>query len=483
MNADARAPRRATRPALAPPTGPSSSTPAPGNLSVLLAREVRDLALVESSREACEAARANLAARGLTRARRRGRRRRVRVGPDHAPGRARSPAHRRPRGRRAPRRRRASPTSSTSRAIRRRSGATSPSSLPRTTPRSIAAFEMFPQTSHVETVVALERAGARSRREDPRRRPPARRGRALRLPLRLRRLRALRRARASAARSATPPRPRARAALVPATPRSSSARRSSSAEPPMPRTHPPTLITLARAALRDHALVPRGVARPRRGQRRARLDGPPARARAPPRPQLALRALRPRRRPRPAPRRRGGARSRRGPSARSLDVPFTRSRGRRRAGRQPPGARPRPPAGRRCALRHRAPAPTASPPATTPTTAPRRCSCACSAAPAPRGLAVPPARRRRPDPALLPGAPRRHRRPRRPPSASPTPSTLRTAIPAFCGPGSATRSCPQLERLSPRIVEHLCALADQARTYGEHGACEDPRRERLRTDT
>lgn len=42
---------------------------------------------------------------------------------------------------------------------------------------------------------------------------------------------------------------------------------------------------------------------------------------------------------------------------------------------------------------------------------------------------------------------------------------------------------PQLERLSPRIIEHLCALADQARTYGEHGACGDPRRERRERDT
>ena len=48
-----------------------------GNLSVLLAREVRELVLVESSREACDAARANLAAaRPRERARRRGRRRR-----------------------------------------------------------------------------------------------------------------------------------------------------------------------------------------------------------------------------------------------------------------------------------------------------------------------------------------------------------------------------------------------------------------------
>jgi 23S rRNA (uracil1939-C5)-methyltransferase len=36
-----------------------------GNFSVLLAREVRDLVLVESSRDACDAARVNLAARGL----------------------------------------------------------------------------------------------------------------------------------------------------------------------------------------------------------------------------------------------------------------------------------------------------------------------------------------------------------------------------------------------------------------------------------
>src|SRR5580704_4407617 len=40
-----------------------------GNLSVLLAREVGDLACVESSRDACEAARENLAARGAKNAR------------------------------------------------------------------------------------------------------------------------------------------------------------------------------------------------------------------------------------------------------------------------------------------------------------------------------------------------------------------------------------------------------------------------------
>src|SRR5437868_1432114 len=37
----------------------------------------------------------------------------------------------------------------------------------------------------------------------------------------------------------------------------SSARRSSSGEPLVPRSHPPTLITLARAAIRDHRLIGR----------------------------------------------------------------------------------------------------------------------------------------------------------------------------------------------------------------------------------
>ena len=127
-------------------------------------------------------------------------------------------------------------------------------------PPSIATFEMFPQTSHVETVVALERRrpAKRRRREDARRRSASERGRAVLAPLRLRRLRPLRRRRAGAVLARLPGRAPAGA---PSTRRgtSSSASPSSSPDPDaVPRTHPPTLITLARAALRDHPLVPRG---------------------------------------------------------------------------------------------------------------------------------------------------------------------------------------------------------------------------------
>jgi 23S rRNA (uracil1939-C5)-methyltransferase len=130
-----------------------------GNLSVVLAPHAADLTTVESHREACEAARANLAARGLS----------ARVVEADAAGYAWSPATRvlvldPPR------------TGAKEVASRL---AVNPRGAPRTvvyvscdpqtlkrdlslltdiyTARSVETFEMFPHTSHVETVVALER--------------------------------------------------------------------------------------------------------------------------------------------------------------------------------------------------------------------------------------------------------------------------------------------------------------------------------------
>ncbi len=133
-----------------------------GTISVLLAREVGDLVLVESSREACDAARANLAARGLTG-------RVVEMSAEDYPW---SPATKLAV---------LDPPRTGARALAERLG---PSRIqhivyvscdtqtlardlkllaPAYDVRSVAAFEMFPQTSHVETVVLLERrrGGAR----------------------------------------------------------------------------------------------------------------------------------------------------------------------------------------------------------------------------------------------------------------------------------------------------------------------------------
>jgi len=133
-----------------------------GNLSILLAREVRELVLVESSREACDAARANLAARNLA----------ARVVEADA-GTASWAA--------ATRLVVLDPPRTGARAVAERLAASRVSHVvyvacdaqtlgrdlsilaPVYVPRSIATFEMFPQTSHVETVVALERIrGGRS---------------------------------------------------------------------------------------------------------------------------------------------------------------------------------------------------------------------------------------------------------------------------------------------------------------------------------
>ncbi len=127
-----------------------------GNLSVVLAREVDELVAVESGRTACEAARANLAARGL----------RGRVIEADADGYAWNPQTRLVV---------LDPPRTGAKDVAARLAASrvrhvvyvscDPQTLGRDLkilavrfrPRSVATFEMFPQTSHVETVVALER--------------------------------------------------------------------------------------------------------------------------------------------------------------------------------------------------------------------------------------------------------------------------------------------------------------------------------------
>ncbi|MDP8999558.1 MAG: methyltransferase [Myxococcota bacterium] len=135
-----------------------------GSLSVLLAREVRDLVLVESNRDACDAARANLASRSIA----------ARVVEADAESYAWSAATRLvvldpPRtGARAVAQRLAS-----SRVLYVVYVSCDPQTLGRDLKtlapvydvRSVATLQMFPQTSHVETVVALERkrgTGARA---------------------------------------------------------------------------------------------------------------------------------------------------------------------------------------------------------------------------------------------------------------------------------------------------------------------------------
>jgi 23S rRNA (uracil1939-C5)-methyltransferase len=127
-----------------------------GNLSVLLARDVRELVLVESNPEACEAARANLAARDLA----------GRVVESNAEEYAWSAATKLLV---------LDPPRTGARLVAERLARSrvphvvyvscDPATLGRDlailaaayAPRSIATFEMFPQTSHVETVVVLER--------------------------------------------------------------------------------------------------------------------------------------------------------------------------------------------------------------------------------------------------------------------------------------------------------------------------------------
>jgi 23S rRNA (uracil1939-C5)-methyltransferase len=133
-----------------------------GNLTVVIASVVPDLVAVESSRSSCDAARANLAARSLH----------ARIVEGDAEAYAWSPATRLvvldpPRtGARAVAERLAS-----SRVAHVVYVACDPQTLGRDLavlaeggayePRSVATFEMFPQTSHVETVVHLERTRAR----------------------------------------------------------------------------------------------------------------------------------------------------------------------------------------------------------------------------------------------------------------------------------------------------------------------------------
>lgn len=128
-----------------------------GNLSVVLAHAVADLTTVESSRDACEAARANLTARGL----------KARVVEGDADGYAWSAATKLLVQ---------DPPRTGARAVAERLAASpvarvvyvscDPQTLGRDLgilaaayrPTSVAVFEMFPQTSHVETVIALEKA-------------------------------------------------------------------------------------------------------------------------------------------------------------------------------------------------------------------------------------------------------------------------------------------------------------------------------------
>lgn len=134
-----------------------------GSLSVLLAREVRDVVLVESNRDACNAARDNLASREIP----------GRVVEANAETYVWNAATRLvvldpPRtGARAVAQRLAS-----SRVLRVVYVSCDPQTLARDLKilapvydaRSVATFQVFPQTSHVETVVALERkrrAGSR----------------------------------------------------------------------------------------------------------------------------------------------------------------------------------------------------------------------------------------------------------------------------------------------------------------------------------
>jgi 23S rRNA (uracil1939-C5)-methyltransferase len=130
-----------------------------GNLSVVLAPAVGELALVESSREGCEAAVANLAARDLP----------ARVVEGNAEEYAWSAATKLVV---------LDPPRTGARAVAERLAdsrvkhviyvSCDPLTLGRDlnllvgryAPRALATFEMFPQTSHVETVVALERVKA-----------------------------------------------------------------------------------------------------------------------------------------------------------------------------------------------------------------------------------------------------------------------------------------------------------------------------------
>jgi 23S rRNA (uracil1939-C5)-methyltransferase len=128
-----------------------------GNLSVLLARETKDLTCVESNRDSVEAARANLAARGLES---------VRVVEADAEGYAWNKAAKLVV---------LDPPRTGARAVAERLAASRVAHVvyvscdaqtlgrdlallePAYSPVSVAAFEMFPQTSHVEVVVALTR--------------------------------------------------------------------------------------------------------------------------------------------------------------------------------------------------------------------------------------------------------------------------------------------------------------------------------------
>jgi 23S rRNA (uracil1939-C5)-methyltransferase len=148
------------RVASAPPDKAVELYAGAGNVSVMLARHTSDLATVEASRESCDAARANLAARSLV----------ARVIEGDVETYAIRPSTRLvvldpPRtGARA-----VAEQLAGSRIPRIIYISCDPQTLGRDlgilstayAPRSIAAFEMFPQTSHVETVVELARLRGR----------------------------------------------------------------------------------------------------------------------------------------------------------------------------------------------------------------------------------------------------------------------------------------------------------------------------------
>lgn len=146
--------------AAAPPEKAVELYAGAGNVSVVLARITPDLVTVESSRESCDAARANLAARSLS----------ARVTEGDVDEYAIRPATRLVL---------LDPPRTGARAVAERLAASrvprviyvscNPQTLGRDLgilstayePRSVAVFEMFPQTSHVETVVDLARVRGR----------------------------------------------------------------------------------------------------------------------------------------------------------------------------------------------------------------------------------------------------------------------------------------------------------------------------------
>ncbi len=421
----------------------SSCTPAPGTSAscwrALRAHPRRGV----RAPDACDAARANLVARGLQARVTCVGRRRVRGAAPDRPRRPRSPAQRREEGVRRPR-------GTSVKAVVYVS--CDPPTLGRDLavlaarfePFAIESFAMFPRTSHAETVVALRRnanippmktACRRSARRGGPRGSPA---------FSLRRLRPLRRARPSAAFTAT----RSRRTAPPASPPGhgrvlqgvrarAQARRRSREDPPADAAHgrPPhhrrrrcsaagdrvlvavsggpdsmaLLHVLARLRRKiGHELVAHGVDHGLRTEAERELD----RAEA---------------------------------LADELEVPFERTRVAVAPGGNLQARARTARLARAASARRPASEPRASQPPTTPTTAPRPSSCACSAAPArtaspcspPHADLVRPFIRAR-----APGHPRAHC-----PSQAPLrgdPSNSEPALPARTR--AAASCCPSLER-------------------------------------